>query len=283
MTYEVNPKTSNQGPLMRKILKLTTILTIILFCSSVYVWYDYVAFEKQHFVSPRAAVRVNNNEIKIGIIGESWAAGRKIDDYLIVAMQDKGVVAYVTSQGHPGAKSKLVYQDLFKPDIEEYSSNHVLYGEPIDICIVLTGVNDTASYVGADFYSYHLNLIVSALITRGITPLVVEIPEYGIEETDSKSLHGKIRRRLMRLVHDNNQIDIIPKYRKFSKQQLMPDILKEEIIYFPFQSVSSDYLSDKNLYRDDLLHLNDDGNKKLALEISKVIKKWLSNQSTRTQ
>ena len=87
----------------------------------------------------------------------------------------------------------------------------------------------------------------------------------------------------MRLVHDNNQIDIIPKYRKFSKQQLMPDILKEEIIYFPFQSVSSDYLSDKNLYRDDLLHLNDDGNKKLALEISKVIKKWLSSQSTRTQ
>lgn len=259
---------------MKNIFKLIIIMSFFI-CVLGYIWYDYVSLENEQFVSPREPKPINARKIKIGIIGESWAAGRKIDDYLINFLNEKGIEASVTSQGHPGAKSKLVYQDLFKASTEPYSSQHILFGEPLDICIVLTGVNDTATYVGAEFYAYHLTLIVKALIARGITPLVVEIPEYGIEETDSKTIQGKIRRRLMRYVHDNNKIDIIPKYRKLSKRQIEPYMSNNKIIYFPFETVATDYQENKNLYQDDLVHLNANGNKKLAFQISNVIIKWI--------
>jgi lysophospholipase L1-like esterase len=266
---------------MKILLRLILIFSVLFLSAVGFVWYDYTSFENKNFVSPRVKSGMNINELNIGIIGESWAAGRKIDDYLISFMEESGFIVTVVSKGHPGAKSKLVYQDMFKIEGEESSSNHILYDEKIDICIILTGVNDTAAYVGSEFYSYHLKLIVDALITRRIIPLVVEIPEYGIEETDSRTIHGKIRKRLMRLIHDDNVVDVIPKYRSEARDALAPYISKNQIIYFPFQSVSDDYLLNRNLYKSDLLHLNAKGNEKLAFEISEVITKWLKNHNTR--
>jgi len=57
-----------------------------------------------------------------------------------------------------------MYQDLFKAEGEFYSRKNILVDSIIDICLVYTGVNDTAQYVRADFYIYHLELIVKALL-----------------------------------------------------------------------------------------------------------------------
>lgn len=84
----------------------------------------------------------------------------------------------------------------------------------------------------------------------------------------------------MRLVHDDNQVDVIPKYRGVTKESLMPYISSEQIVYFPFESISSNYLLDAGLYNPDLLHLSPKGNEKLALELSKVIKEWVIDQGT---
>ncbi len=260
---------------MKKISYIILFVFVSGFLGVAYIWYDYVTLSNVKNVTLKPIPHLIKGEVRVGIIGESWAAGRKIDDYLIQFMKQNGVKASVLSRGHPGAKSKLVYQDLFKPKDNKFSSNEILNGQPLDMCIVLTGVNDTASYVGSEFYAYHLKLITKTLISSGITPLIIEIPEYGIEETDSRTVHGKIRRRLMRLVHDSWVLDVIPKYRRAAKTMLTNNFSHDEYIYFSFDSISTDYRQNRDLYKADLIHLNSEGNKKLAFEISKVISQWL--------
>ncbi len=262
---------------MKRLIKPVAILLVVFFMAVGFVWQNYVSHAQEIQLTTRQAPEFDPREINIGVIGESWAAGEKIDGFLIEALATKGISSTVISRGHPGAKSKFVYQNLFKPIEENFSSNEIITGSPLDFCIILTGINDTATYVGSNYYSHHIDLIVKALMTRGITPIVVEIPEYGIEITDSSTITGKIRRRLMRWVHDDNQIDVIPKYRQAAKEKLNPYIEKNQVIYFPFSSVSADYRDNKELYKEGFLYLNSDGNKKLAYELSKVITEWCNN------
>jgi lysophospholipase L1-like esterase len=264
---------------MKKIIRFSIALFVIVSVTIVFRWNAHVYLEEEQTVLSKAPQKINNKKINIGIIGESWAAGRKIDSYLKNYMETNGFETTVISQGHSGAISREVYKDLFKEKGLYNSSTHILYESPINICIILIGVNDTAGHVGAEFYAYHLNLIVKALISRGITPLVVEVPEYGIEEVGRKSILGKIKTGLMKAVNDNFQTDVISKYRAEAKQRLLPYISKGEIIYFPFKSISSNFSLDRHLYNKDALHLNSEGNMKLAFELSKVISHWL-NQKT---
>lgn len=259
---------------MKLLVKLVATLLVLLIIAITFVWTNYTSLEPEVSLEERQAPALTDRPINIGVIGESWAAGKKIDNFLIEALAKKAIDSTVVSSGHPGAKSKFVYQNLFKSLDTPHSSNEILTGETLDYCIVLTGVNDTATYVGADYYAHHIDLIVKALLKRGITPVIVEIPEYGIEVTDSKTLQGKIRRRMMRFVHDNNEVDVIPKYRDAAKEKLSAYIENKEIIYFPFSAVTSDYEKDKDLYKENFLYLNKRGNKKLGYALAETIADW---------
>src|SRR5690606_7925243 len=118
----------------------------------------------------------------IGIIGDSWVAGDKLDSLLFNGLFEKGFENKIISSGHPGAKSKLIYQNLFEDKENEHSSKSLIENRP-DYCIVIAGVNDAASQIGSHFYAYHMNLIVKTLLHYRIKPIIVTCPEFGIKET----------------------------------------------------------------------------------------------------
>lgn len=250
-----------------------------MFCSviALYLWIDYVRLaEVQHFVGHHSEEDRRGRKISIAIIGDSWVAGNKIDHHLLQSLSDLGMDASVVSSGHPGAKSRLIYRNMFKPEDERFSSRFV-FENPIDICIVIAGVNDAATYVGADFYSHHLGLIIQALVEQNITPLIVELPEFGLEEIDSNNILGKIRRRAMRLVHDAGEVDIIPKYRRASAEIVQQ--FGDDVLFFDFDTVASDYRNNRGLYKKDLVHLSEVGNQKFARLLAESIRRAIEDNS----
>lgn len=207
------------------IIFVTTALSIIWFAN---FWLNSREFSKQHqFESRVISELIGSHKIKIALIGDSWVAGKKLDNFLASYLRKDGWEAEIISFGQRGARSKIIYENLFKPNSEENSSQEVLFGEPVDICVVIAGVNDTSSYIGADFYAHHVSLIVDSLRKRGIFPFILEVPEFGIEEAESKNPIGFLRRHLMRIVYHAGKVDVINDYRvslnKILTEKFQPD------------------------------------------------------------
>ena len=82
------------------------VITIIVLTFS---WYliDRFSYSKER---PFYSVAVDSDTtLTIGIIGDSWVAGGKLDSLLNNGLLEKGFQNKILSSGHPGAKSKLIY------------------------------------------------------------------------------------------------------------------------------------------------------------------------------
>lgn len=251
---------------------LIAVLAAIVFVTL--IWFDYTKKVDAYEGEIAVLDAVNAGQLKIGIIGDSWAAGRKTDDYLVRFFENAGKQVSVVSFGQPGAKSRDIYQNLFKNPSDLFSSNAILTSSQTDIAIVFAGVNDTLTYVGADFYAHHLRLIMQILIQCGITPLIVEIPAYGIDKIDSETILGKMRRRLMRLVHHLGEVNVIPEYRQAAIKMINDTFQENQYLYFSFDHAIKSGENAFDFYKSDFLHLNEQGNKRLADEIGKLIVGW---------
>lgn len=99
------------------------VITIIVLTFS---WYliDRFSYSKE---LPFYSITVDNDTtLTIGIIGDSWVAGDKLDSLLFNGLFEKGFENKIISSGHPGAKSKLIYQNLFEDKENEHSSKSLI-------------------------------------------------------------------------------------------------------------------------------------------------------------
>lgn len=189
------------------------------------------------------------SEVMVGIIGDSWVSGNKLDYLISDGLTRKGIQHKVISQGYPGAKTKKVYKDLLKSNL-------------LGICdylIIVAGVNDAIGQLGSGYYSYHTRLMIQAAFDNGVHPIVVMLPYFGIEETH-KALNPLSRFRNYLSAYNNScEIDNIQNYRN----RLLKD-LKEgfpydvTLIYF-----DKSYKDHPELYLNPS-HLNLFGNDELA-------------------
>ena len=84
--------------------------TIFIFIFS-YFLINRFSYSKELALYP---ISVNNDTVlEIGIIGDSWVEGEKLDSTLHNLLLENGLKNKIISSGHPGAKSKLIYQNLF--------------------------------------------------------------------------------------------------------------------------------------------------------------------------
>ncbi|MCK9607043.1 MAG: SGNH/GDSL hydrolase family protein [Methylomonas sp.] len=260
------------------VLFIALVFSIIWFVN---FWLKSREFSTEYQVSTRYFSNVrNSNNIKVALIGDSWVAEKKLDDFLALHLSKRGWNTEIISFGQKGARSKFIYQNLFKSNSQINSSYDVLFGDPINICVVIAGVNDSSSYIGADFYAYHVALIVKSLRKRGIFPFILEVPEFGIEEAESKNPIGYIRRRLMRIAYHSGKVDVINDYRLALETTLHEKFKKDEYVIIRFNNVSTDYKSTKNLFNSDLIHLSEEGRNLLALTIANAINNKLSQNNT---
>jgi len=201
--------------------------------------------------------------LTIGIIGDSWVWGGKLDSLLHNGLLEKGFKNKIISSGNPGAKSKLINQNLFDENGNDYSSKFVIENNP-DYCIVIAGVNDAASQIGGHFYSYHMSLIIKTLLHYKIKPIIVSCPEFGIKETiDKMNFLSKNRNIISAYFNNKGEIDNIKTYRKILADELDSENLKDSIILIDFDNVCRDYNQCLDLYSNSS-HMSKNGNKILC-------------------
>lgn len=210
------------------------------------------------------------SRLHIGIIGDSWAAGKKTDSIIHNALLISGVPNDIISSGHPGAKTKLIYENMFRDSSEPFSSLPIIVRKP-QYCIIACGVNDAVGQVGKNFYAHHMNLIIKQLIANHIKPVVISLPEFAIMEYSKHDGFLKhTRNRLFALANNHGEIDNIKKYRKTLEQKIL-NTYSNKIILINFDSICTDYYSNKALYQADGAHLSLIGNQKLGRFIAKRI------------
>lgn len=201
-----------------------------------------------------------DTQFKIGIIGDSWVAGKKLDKPVQEALSKRGIEAVIISFGNPSANSRQVYRDLF---LRRWTRQHILMDDEIDYLVVVAGVNDTAGHISKDFYAHHMMAIAKAAIDRSISPILIEVPEYGIEQTPAASVASWAKRLLFRILYDRGKVNVIEDYRRQLRSSIAasPDGNKTTVL--DFSAVATDYTAQKNLYANPS-HLNDKGNKLLG-------------------
>lgn len=257
-------------------MKKTKIIGISLITLFV-LTFSWYLFERFSYANEKPYYSLNlykDSILTVGIIGDSWVAGKKLDSILHEALVEKGFKNKILSSGHPGAKSKLIYQNLFEESNNEHSSKFIIQNCP-DYCIVIAGVNDAVGQCGANFYSHNISLIIKTLLHFRIKPIIVELPEFGIiEATNKMGIIERKRNEIYAKFTNSGEIDNIETYRKAFNKEIEIKHLKDSIIQIDFDSICVDYNKFPELYANPS-HLSQKGNEKLchtiAKEFSKII------------
>jgi lysophospholipase L1-like esterase len=251
---------------MKKKIVIGITLLLGIFCF-LYFWNKYAYAGQEKYFSSRAKPEAG---LQIGIIGDSWVVRQNLDSLLTQKLSDKGVHAEIYSSGNPGAKTKKIYENLFKDENEEFSSKKVLDKKP-DYCIVMAGVNDAAMCLGPDYYAHHMVMIINTLLHYDIKPVVVSLPEFGLEENfKNKNIVSSLSNRGTELVLNGGTDFKLQDYRNAFLKNLKSTGLDKKVILLNFDEVSVNYDKDKDLYADPL-HLNKKGYQKFSEFVSESI------------
>lgn len=241
--------------------KIYYILLIFVLFLGAGVFYIY---KKKSYAERREYYPVQDNSkkdsiLKIGIIGDSWVGRTDLDKKMQKFFSEKGIEAEFIALSHPGGTSKEIYEDMFKEKNEEFSSKFVIESKP-DYCIVIAGVNDVTRHIGKKYYADHMILIINTLLHYEIKPIVVEVPNFGVEDVQKyKNVFSRCTNAVSEAidggeVNDNN----VSAYRETFNEELKKNDLLDKIILFDSDKINKDYKNNKILFSDPL-HLNERG------------------------
>ncbi len=203
--------------------------------------------------------RVDAN-IKIAIVGDSWAAGAKLDPFLEKCLEKYGIDAKTVSYGHPGGKSRDILEDLLngqrsKPFLED--------GE-IDYFIVFAGINDSKGHDGAEFYRHHIAATMRLIESYGAVPIIIDIPDYAPELEHPPTLVHAVKRFASLYLFDSAIADNRDRYRDGLREVTSA---ADTVID---HSLLPAYHSNPGLWRDPI-HLNEEGYRTIAEAIASAI------------
>jgi hypothetical protein len=252
---------------VKKLETFLLVTAIVLIGITGYIWFKLRLSEE----IPVAVTPVKEDyALTVGLIGDSWVAHNNLDTILENDLAESGLSATIYSSGQSGAKTKLVYLNLFKPAGEAFSSSFILGQQP-DYCCVITGVNDAVAQAGAQAYAHHLILIMRAMIKKGITPVIVPLPEVDVEsEVNNTKFLWRWRSKILSQFTNGGKLDNIRVYRGLFLQELERSGLKKKVICIDFDRVSREYEENPELYAD-FVHLSLAGKQKLGKEIAAAI------------
>ncbi len=219
-------------------------------------------------LSPRNDPRPER--IKIGVIGDSWVSGHRLDGFIREAVQAHGIPVEVVSGGLPGAKTRRICRELLHGGHDgQQSLRSILMDDEVDYLVVIAGVNDSGSHVGSGFYAHHMLGIIQAALARGMVPVIVEIPEYGIDAASSDGLLSRLKRAMYVRLFDGGKVRVIEDYRRHLREAI-PASIQERITLVDVRSVLPGYHVTPDLYADPA-HLNEEGNRRLGSLVGQTL------------
>lgn len=260
---------------MRIRVKLLLLLVVLMAIGlGIYINKRY-SLEKRYASVPEK--KHKNDVLRIGIIGDSWAAGTSLDTIMTDEFLRHHVNTEIISFGEPEAKTKDIYDNLYSSPGTPYSSNEILHHN-LDYCVILAGTSDASGEMGAKFYAYYCSLIIDDLLKDNIEPVFVTMPYYGFKEsTDSLDILKKVRNEVSSLVIDNGSTGSLDDYRKQVNEVLKDTHLQDSAIVVPFNLVCDNYQKHKILYRNNS-HLSIAGKQKMG----KIIVEYILDKIRKT-
>ena len=183
--------------MIRKGLIISTIFLLLL-VSLIYMgslFGDYYSYAEE-IVSKHINVNHNNDTIVVIFIGDSWAAYHsEYDEQLKAGLETKiNKPTRVISRGTVGAKTKTIYYKMH--DCSLFGTKELIKMSP-DYAIVSAGINDAVAKIGTENYCHHYNLIIKELLSAGIKPIILDMPQVDYRAVyQRESLIARIRHRL---------------------------------------------------------------------------------------
>lgn len=240
----------------------------LLFTILIYITFNKysVGSDIPYFNTP--SCHQSTEQWKIGIIGDSWVKRGNMDASLKKQLLQYDVKADIIEAGHPGATSKMIYENLFANKNESiYSSKFIVEFCP-QYCIVVAGVNDSFRGFGKTYYAEYVVKIANTLLHYNITPVILEIPNYNVKESQkTRSKLGVYRDELWFSLRgeDYKNLDA---YRDELKRYLKKEGVEHKVILINPNDANIDFQKHPEWYEDPL-HLNEMGYKELVNIIAK--------------
>lgn len=214
-----------------------------------------------------------DNILRIGMIGDSWAYlhhSKQMDFFLRkhLARRLKKPVS-VISKGRNGEITREIYKYMFSDGIDGTRS---IIENGLDYCIISAGINDACKNLGVKQYTYHYRLIINFLLSNNICPIVIEIPNANVWDSQFNKPIKEVAVDYIRSIMTNSPMYDCEKYRNELRYKLVEDGLMKSIIYIPLSEWNGTELKiSKELSLTDQIHLNQKGYEKLDSSIINAI------------
>ena len=246
--------------MIRKVI-IISIIFLLLLVSLIYIGFifrDYFSFSEEIVSRPRNTTR-NSDTITVIFIGDSWAAYHSQNDQHLKTCIEAKVKkpTKVISKGTVGAKTKTIYKEMH---IDGPSGTKELIELLPDYAIVSAGINDAVAKMGTDNYCHHYSLIIKRLLSAGIKPIIIDMPQVDYRAVYQREpLVAKIRHRISAW-YTGAPLWSFDDYNATLRTLISKEEKKEKLIYIPASEWNSDgYRDSRHLYLKDHVHLNKKG------------------------
>lgn len=249
------------------------LLLLIIVVSMVFIglkladYYSFAERKQLQFPSKRY-----HDTLCIIFLGDSWAAYHyKYNKQLTNILESKiKKPVVVHSKGAIGAKTKAIYFNMFD-SISSSGTKKMIDNIP-DYAIITTGINDAVAKMGIKNYRHHYNLIINFLITAGIKPIIIDIPQVDYKTVFQRETVIANLRHLISSWLTKAPLWDYEEYRKELFLLVNQDSLKTKIIYIPASTWNpKGYADPRQIYKEDHIHLNERGYKLLDSCIASYI------------
>jgi len=223
-------------------------------------------------------VQQAGDTIQIAYIGDSWAAMHQDDSCKIAKIISDKIhrPAKVYSFGICGLTSKEIYESFY--DDSTYKA--FLQTREYQYCFISAGINDTYKKMSLQYYKESIDGIIQFLLTNGIRPIILEIPDYDIQKAYRWQKSSRKLLREISIFINNTPVDCKQIFRDALNELISEKGYQDKISVIRYHSWNSHYQKDvMEIYRADGMHLNSKGYTRLDSVIAQEILLHLSKRS----
>lgn len=244
---------------LKKFIQIIISLSFVIgFVTVYYLFADYYSYAEEKIIEQKN--NQTSDTLKVIFIGDSWATYHsKYDSHLKSILESKlKMPVTVNSRGSVGAKTKAIYINL-SDCISSMGTKELIDLSP-KYAIISAGINDAVAKLGTRNYIHHYNLIIKNLLSVGVKPIILDMPQVDYRAIYSRENIIKKFRHLFSSWLTNAPLWSFDTYRNELKLMIQQEVSRNQIIYIPSSEWNSKgYADPRQLYLDDHIHLNEKG------------------------
>ena len=206
------------------------------------------------------ATHTNEGDSLIVIfIGDSWASYHsQYDQHLKTCIETKvKKPTKVISKGTVGAKTKFIYTNMH--DYSLLGTKSLIDISP-DYAIISAGINDAVAKMGTDNYCHHYNLIIKELLSAGIKPIILDMPQVDYRAIYQRESWVAQKRHRISAWYTGAPFWSFDDYKSTLRAMISHEEKRKKLIYISASEWNPDGFRDpRYLYLDDHVHLNEKG------------------------